>query len=290
MSNPLHAKYYADQATQLSVEVIENVQMARDTFRVRFHCPELASRVWPGQFVMLRLAGYDDPLIGRPLAVYDVIQSATGVPTSIDLIYLVKGKLTTRLVKFLPGQRLDVWGPLGNGFDPIATKHLVMVAGGIGQTPFVCLAKENLGRQKFGVPPREPARCDRVTLCYGARSSDLLAGVDDFQQLGVEVRLATDDGSVGHHGLVTELLSQVLAESAGDCQVVCCGPEPMMEAVAKVTAAAKVPCRVSLETPMACGIGICFTCVAKVRDESGEWDYKRTCVDGPVFEAQRIEW
>jgi dihydroorotate dehydrogenase electron transfer subunit len=246
--------------------------------------------VLPGQFVMLRLAGYDDPLIGRPLAVYDVLESATGVPTSIDLIYLVKGKLTTRLVKFLPGQRLDVWGPLGNGFDPIATKHLVMVAGGIGQTPFVCLAKEYLGRQKFGVPPREPARCDRVTLCYGARSSDLLAGVNDFQQLGVEVRLATDDGSVGHHGLVTELLSQVLAESAGDCQVVCCGPEPMMEAVAKITAAAKVPCRVSLETPMACGIGICFTCVAKVRDESGEWDYKRTCVDGPVFEAQRIEW
>jgi dihydroorotate dehydrogenase electron transfer subunit len=290
MSNPLHAKFYADQATQLSVEVVENVKMARDTFRVRFHCPELAARALPGQFVMLRLAGFDDPLIGRPLAVYDVIHSSAGEPESIDVIYLVKGKLTTRLVKFQPGQRLDVWGPLGNGFEPVTTKHLVMVAGGIGQTPFVCLAKEYLGLQRFGVPQREPARCDNVTLCYGGRSADLLAGVEDFKRIGVNVRIATDDGSLGHHGLVTDVLAQVLAESDEDCQVVCCGPEPMMEAVARVTGTANVPCRVSLETPMACGIGICFTCVAKVRDKSGEWDYKRTCVDGPVFDAELIEW
>jgi dihydroorotate dehydrogenase electron transfer subunit len=290
MSNPLHAKFYADQATQVSVEVVENVRMARDTFRVRFRCPDLAARALPGQFVMLRLAGYDDPLIGRPLAVYDVLQSSAGEPESIDVIYLVKGKLTTRLVKFQPGQRLDVWGPLGNGFEPIATNHLVMVAGGIGQTPFVCLAKEYLGLQKFGCPARQPARCERVTLCYGGRSADLLAGVADFERIGVDVRIATDDGSLGHHGLVTDVLAQVLAESDEPCQVVCCGPEPMMEAVAQVTAAAEVPCRVSLETPMACGIGICFTCVAKVRDESGEWDYKRTCVDGPVFDAELIEW
>jgi len=290
MSNPLHAKFYADQAIQLSVEVVENVRMARDTFRVRFHCPQLAARAMPGQFIMLRLTDYDDPLIGRPLAVYDVVQSPSGEPESIDVIYLVKGKLTTRLVKFQPGQRLDVWGPLGNGFEPIATNHFVMVAGGIGQTPFVCLAKEYLGLQRFGAPPREPARCDKVTLCYGGRSADLLAGIEDFKRLGVEVRIATDDGSLGHHGLVTDVLTEVLAESDEQCQVVCCGPEPMMKAVAKVTGSAKIPCRVSLETPMACGIGICFTCVAKVRDELGQWDYKRTCVDGPVFEAELIEW
>ena len=290
MSNPLHAKFYADQATQMSVEVVENVCMARDTFRVRFHCPELAARALPGQFIMLRLAGYDDPLIGRPLAVYDVHQSSAGEAESIDVIYLVKGKLTTRLVNFQPGQQLDVWGPLGNGFEPTATNHLVMVAGGIGQTPFVCLAKESLGLQRFGSPPREPVRCWRVTLCYGGRSADLLAGIADFERLGVDVKIATDDGSLGHHGLVTDVLTQVLTESGKECEVVCCGPEPMMEAVAKVTAAAAVPCRVSLETPMACGIGICFTCVAKVRDESGRWDYKRTCVDGPVFDAELIEW
>lgn len=290
MSNPLHAKFYADQALQLSVEVIENVRMARDTYRLRFRAPELAARALPGQFLMLRLAGYDDPLIGRPLAVYDVVLSSTGEPESIDVIYLAKGKLTTRLANYQPSQRLDVWGPLGNGFEPVATAHLVMVAGGIGQTPFVCLAKEYLGQQRFGAPRREPVRCDKVTLCYGGRSADLLAGVADFERLGVDVRLATDDGSLGHRGLVTDVLAQVLAESGGECQVVCCGPELMMQAVAKLTAAAKVPCRVSLETPMACGVGICFTCVAKVRDESGGWDYKRTCVEGPVFASELIEW
>ncbi len=133
-----------------------------------------------------------------------------------------------------------------------------------------------------------------MTFCYGARSADYLAGVEDFERVGVTVKIATDDGSRGHHGLVTDLLRQTLVagteQGHGSPRVLCCGPEPMMEAVARVAAEAEVPCRVSLETPMACGIGICFTCVAKVRDEQGEWDYKRTCVEGPVFDASKIEW
>ena len=128
-----------------------------------------------------------------------------------------------------------------------------------------------------------------MTFCYGARTADYLAGVDDFARLGVDVRVSTDDGTAGHHSLVTDVFQQVLAETP-DCRVVCCGPEPMMEAVAKIAQARGVPCQVSLETPMACGIGICFSCVARVRDESGNWDYRRTCVEGPVFDAARIEW
>jgi dihydroorotate dehydrogenase electron transfer subunit len=81
-----------------------------------------------------------------------------------------------------------------------------------------------------------------------------------------------------------------LQEQHGRPRIACCGPEPMMQAVAKIAAAANVPCEVSLETPMACGVGICFTCVAKVRQESGGWDYKRTCVEGPVFDAELVEW
>jgi dihydroorotate dehydrogenase electron transfer subunit len=158
----------------------------------------------------------------------------------------------------------------------------------------MALAREYLDQRRYGEPARQVAPAAKVTLCYGARTREYLAGVDDFRQLGVDVRLSTDDGTEGHHGLVTDLLADVLAESR-DCRVVCCGPEPMMEAVAKVTAQRKVACEVSLETPMACGIGICFSCVAKVRDAkasggSGGWDYKRTCVEGPVFDAERIEW
>jgi len=282
--NPLHAQFYADSACQQQVEVVENVRLAKDTFRVRFRSPEIAGRILPGQFLMLRLADLTDPLIGRPLAMYDVVSD------HVDVVYLVKGKFTSRLQDFHPSQRLDVWGPLGNGFLPQPTEHLVMVAGGIGQTPFLALAKEYLGKQKFGDPPREVPRAKRVTFCFGARAAEYLAGIDDFERLGVDVRIATDDGSRGHQGLVTDLLRQVLTEGRAGTRIVCCGPELMMEAVANIAAGSSIPCEVSLETPMACGIGICFTCVAKVRTQDGEWDYKRTCVEGPVFDAAKIEW
>lgn len=283
--------HYADHATFESVTVLENVAIARDTYRVRFHCPDLARRIVPGQFVMLRLAGSNDPLLGRPLALYDTVlaEGARGSAVGIDLVYLVLGKMTGRLARLLPGQSLEVWGPLGNGFAAAEAEHLVMVAGGIGQTPFPALAAEALGQRTYGDPPRAARRVGRVTLCYGARNKDYLAGIDDFLRLGVDVRTSTDDGTAGHKGFATDLLEQVLDESPG-AHVVCCGPEPMMERVAHITAARSVACQVSLETPMACGIGICFSCVARVRDTEGNWDYRRTCVEGPVFDAAALEW
>jgi dihydroorotate dehydrogenase electron transfer subunit len=291
MTNPLHAAYYADRACHQRVRVLENVPLARDTYRVRFHCPELARRIVPGQFLMLRLADCDDPLLGRPLALYDTVlaDAACGPAVGVDIVYLVLGKMTRRLVTLAPGAELEVWGPLGNGFPPQTAEHLVMVAGGIGQTPFPALAREHLGGRRYGDPPRAVSAVRRVTLCYGARSRDFLAGIDDFRRLGVEVRVSTDDGTAGHQGLVTDLLPAVLDDSQS-ARIVCCGPEPMMEAVARIASARGVACQVSLETPMACGIGICFSCVARVRDEQGGWDYRRTCVEGPVFDARRIEW
>ena len=121
----------------------------------------------PGQFIMLRLADRNDPLIGRPLAVYDLHQDESGNWSDIDVLYLVKGNLTTRLVNAEPGQKLEVWGPLGNGFLPIETRHLIMVAGGIGQTPCLCLAREYLGLQKFG---RECPPAQQVTFCWPCNS------------------------------------------------------------------------------------------------------------------------
>ena len=170
----------------------------------------------------------------------------------------------------------------------------MMVAGGVGQTPLLTLAKEHLGLQRFGVPPRETPHVPRVTLCFGAQSADLLACVDDFQALGLDVQLATDDGSRGHHGFVTDLLESMLIERPATAQttvqIVSCGPVVMMQRTAEIAARFALPCYVSLETPMACGIGICFTCVAKVRDDTGQWDYQRTCVEGPIFDAARIDW
>ena len=283
---------FADQATQHRVPVVFNNQIAENTFRLRFECPEIAQSATPGQFLMLRLANWDDPLIGRPLAMYETEVDRHGHPTFVDVVYVVGGKLTSRLCKFTAGQEIDVWGPLGNGFPVQETDHLIMVAGGIGQTPFLALAKEHRCSKVYGLSQRVERPVPRISLCYGARSASLLAGLDDFEAAGAELQISTDDGSAGHHGLVTDLVERLLDEepSNENVRIVCCGPEKMMEAVSNIAIQRKVPAQVSLETPMACGIGICFTCVARVRDEAGVADYRRTCVEGPVFDADRIEW
>lgn len=275
---------------QGTVEIVENVQLARDTFRVRFRCPEIARPIVPGQFLMLRMARCNDPLLGRPLALYDTVASNSGAADGVDVVYLVVGKFTSRLARAQPGETLEVWGPLGNGFSPTPVEHLILVAGGIGQTPFLAVAREALELRRYGEPPRRRPRAQKVTLCYGARSQDLLAGVDDFAALGVEVKISTDDGTAGHHGFVTDLLNRTLDETKLAPAVLCCGPEPMMAAVARIAANRGVPCEVSLETPMACGVGICFSCVAKVKQPDGSWDYRRTCVEGPVFAGEQIDF
>jgi len=296
------ATCFADQAWHGTAAVVENVQLARNTWRIRVECPELARRILPGQFVMVRLAESNDPLLGRPLALYDTYPAADGHPQGIDLVYLVIGRMTRKLQSLAAGARVEIWGPLGNGFRPRATDHLVMVAGGIGQTPFPALAQEYLGLRTYGDPPRTVEPAKKVTLCYGVRSAEYLAGLDDFRRLGVDVRVATDDGSAGHHGFVTDVLRKLLDEigpvssPADDGQqrvpvrIVSCGPEPMMHAVTELATQRDVLCEVSLETPMACGIGICFSCVAKVRQADGTWDYRRTCVEGPVFNGASIVW
>jgi len=294
--SPLHADHYADRASFSPATVIENVCSARDTYRMRIDAPAIAERIAPGQFLMVRLAGHVDPMLGRAFALYDVIRNDAGQAVAVDFVYLKKGKLTIPLAKCQPGSHVEVWGPLGNGFSIAPTDHLIMVAGGIGQTPFLALGKECLGRAKYAAPLRQATEVSHATLCYGVRTADLLAGQDDFRGAGIDLRIASDDGSIGHQGLVTDVLRQVVGESASQSpRVVCCGPEPMMQATAEVCRELGVPCQVSLETPMACGIGICFSCVAKIRQEDGpngelEWDYKRTCVEGPVFDAEMIVW
>jgi len=281
---------YAAHAWHGAVLVAENVPLARDTYRIRFACPGIARRIVPGQFVMLRLADCNDPLLGRPLAMYDLAPDGSGRPCYVDLVYAVVGKMTRLLTELRPGARLEAWGPLGNGFPPTPTEHLIMVAGGIGQTPFLSLAKEYLGHHHYGEPPRRVVHARKITLCYGVRNREFAACVDDFRHAGVEVHVSTDDGSLGQQGLVTDLIAPVVKKSAWSCRVVCCGPEPMMEATAKIAAELGLPCQVSLESPMACGIGACFSCVKKIRDAEGNWDYRRTCVEGPVFEAGDVQF
>lgn len=262
--------------------VIENAPMAERTFRIRLATPEVARAIRPGQFVMLRLPSTTDPLLGRPFALYDTVEE-NGVPTGIDIVYLVVGRMTSLLAHVKAGETIELWGPLGNGFlDLDGSQRVTFVAGGIGQTPFLAFARELLGQRTYGgrTPGASPRR---VSLYYGVRNANLAAGVEDFRNAGVDVHLASDDGSIGFHGYVTQLL----ARDNPPAPWVGCGPEPMLDALMRLARERNVKCHVSLETPMACGFGVCFSCVTQVKTSDG-WDFKRVCVDGPVFDAASL--
>ena len=277
-------------ALQVDAQVVENVRLARDTYRIRLAAPEIARKIVPGQFVMLRLPGRTDPLLARPFALYDTVLDKNDQAIAIDLVYLVIGRVTGLMTELRAGDSVVLWGPLGNGFTAAGGERIWMVAGGIGQTPFLALAREGLGLRLYGDPAREAKSASGVSLVYGVRSAELLACVDDFTALGIDVHVITDDGSSGRKGFVTDLVSARLTEDGKPDRIACCGPEPMMAAVAGLAAEHAIPCELSLETPMACGVGACFSCVARVRTGQGpeDWDYRRVCIEGPVFDASRV--
>lgn len=275
-------------AAQRLVKVHSCTPMARDTYRLSLADPEMARAIRPGQFLMIRPGLGSDPLLGRPFALYDAARiNGSGLPTALEVVFLVVGRGTEVLSKLRTGDTVSVWGPLGNGFGPPPRGHVILVAGGIGQTPFLALAKWWMGKQSYG----EPIAFDpipKVTLLYGARSVSYLAGLDDFQEVGVEVEVATDNGTAGHHGFVTDLLSARLKRGGYPAKVIGCGPEPMLAALSRLTEKFGIDCELSLENHMACGFGVCFSCVAPIRQDDGTTDLRRVCVEGPIFPAKTV--
>lgn len=258
--------------------VTENIQVTSHIFSIKLTAPEIAHRFRPGQFIMLRIPGHRDPLLGRPLAVFQTLG------TDIQVLYAVVGKATTLFQKLQNHTQLEIWGPLGNGFPDLKTEHLILLAGGIGYSPLRSVS------EKYQT---EHPETKKITLLMGAQTAAALDTYHLSKFYVSETFLATDDGSTGHAGFVTDLLPSILKTSLEDGLspvVMACGPSRMLQKTTEITASFSVPCYVSLETPMACGMGICFTCVTKRRDAQNEkgWDYCRTCVNGPVFNAQDI--
>lgn len=279
-------------AVQRVAPVVENVPIARATFRVRVECPEVARAILPGQFVMVRPSVTNfDPLLGRPFALYDIVRDGRGEAVAIDLVYIVLGRGTAALAEKRRGDSVVLWGPLGNGFGPPPDGPAVFVAGGIGQTPFVALGRWWLGADGYGDQGRcAPPLATSATLLYGVRSANLAAGLEDFERAGVAVELATDDGTAGHHGYVTDLLGSRLKRGERPAKVVGCGPPAMLATLTRLVLEHDVPCDLSLENHMACGFGACFSCVAPIRQDDGTTDLKRVCVAGPIFPAERVVW
>lgn len=230
--------------------------------------------VAPGQFYMLRTAERWPVLLPRPFSLYD--RAGDGSWGS----FLVKaiGPGTRALAALRPGEGVHLTGPLGRPF-PASVPEPVCVAGGVGTAPFLLLAR---ALRAAGRPP--------VRLLFGGRSRAALAGIGDFEGLA-RVFAATEDGSHGHPGLVTGLLEHMLerGDIEASATVFCCGPDPMMHAVARLCAARGLACFLSLENYMACGYGVCNGCSVRVQGPRfGGWPYSKTCIEGPVYAAGEL--
>ncbi len=259
-------------------EVLENRNEGGGNRRLTLRIPGWPGFA-PGQFAMLSPgacagAPRTDPLLPRPMAIYRATPDPDGASGRVEVLYKVTGRGTALLADALPGQRVSWVGPLGHGFTlPAAGERALLVAGGTGIASVYELARALLAA---GQP---------VAVLLGARAARDLMGADDFEALGVELRIATEDGSRGRRGLVTALLEEALAEG-GPARVYACGPTPMMQRCAELAAAGGAPCIASLENHMACGFGVCLGCAAP-RKEGG---YALVCRDGPMFDAASIDW
>lgn len=250
--------------------VLRNSQVGEDLYEMEFLAPNVVPSCEPGQFVHILPCQASDPLLRRPISLYDVDKKEG----SITLLYKIVGKGTQIMSNIKSNDYLDIMGPLGRSFTLVNNKNVVLVGGGVGVAPLIYLArklKEN--------------NC-HVTLLYGVENSKQLVGEHRLQEIGVKLLPATVDGSRGYKGYVTNILLENINPSEVD-YIYTCGPEPMMSVVASYASKNNILGQLSLEEYMACGIGACFGCARKLK--SFDDTYVKVCQDGPVFNMDEIE-
>ena len=262
--------------------VLANTRLSDDYSVVALAAPAIAALAQPGQFVMVKASRGTDPLLRRPFSIFEVLRDDRGEPAGVSLLNKRIGVGTALLYEVEAGARVACLGPLGKPFEPIdPPSEAWMVAGGVGLAPFLTLAEAL------------KTRATPATLFYGARRAEDLYYVERFERLGVRTVLTTEDGSRGERGLVTAALERVLRSSSNrtaPIKLYACGPTPMMRAVGALAASHGLPCDVSLEQVMGCGLGGCYSCVVLAHDARGRAHFTRSCIEGPVFDATRILW
>ena len=256
--------------------VVKNEKIASGHFTLTLRGPRIAKIARPGQFVQIQCAQDScDPLLPRPFSFLTVGAS------DFSVLYQVVGKGTELLAKKEKGDEVWVVGPLGNGFSVNGSKNkqALLVGGGVGIPPLYHLA-EALLKSKMNKK--------NIHVFLGARNKSLLLCEKEFNRLGVHLHLATDDGTKGEKGFITETLEAFLA-GGGSRQIYACGPTPMLKAVSRLATKYKVSCEVSVEEPMACGFGACLGCAIEV-EKNGNKRFAIACCEGPVFNSAEIVW
>lgn len=259
------------KTTQTKAEVLSVKRLGGEIFLLSLRAPSIARRAKPGQFVNILCGEGRDYILRRPFSVYRKTDD------SIEILFQVLGKGTSFLKDSQPRSTLDLIGPLGHPFDLTRDAEVLLAAGGMGVAPLRLLAEQLRKKKK------------KVHFVLGARSSSYLPFRKDLKEISTSLFYATEDGSLGSRGMVTDFLPDLL-EKIKPGQVYSCGPELMLKRVAELTQRLGVPCQVSLERRMACGLGVCLSCVAPVRSAVSGWEYKRVCREGPVFDAGEVFW
>lgn len=257
-----------------TIEIKSNREISPDTFLLELISAELANESKPGQFVMIRVENGTDPLLRRPFSIYDTDNNGT-----VKILYRVVGKGTRILSCKKNGDFLTILGPLGSKFKfPDSIENVILVAGGIGIAPLFYLGQNLL-----------PGNFEFLT---GFRSSQEIINIEsNGSRQSIEVSLTTDDGSFGYHGRVTDLLEDILKGNNNKySRIYACGPLPMLKQTALTAEKFNIPCQVSIEAFMACGLGVCQGCAVKVTTSEAESSYQRVCMEGPVFDAEILDW
>jgi dihydroorotate dehydrogenase electron transfer subunit len=274
--------------------IIVNQKISSRYYRMRILCPPLARRARPGQFVMARVTQLFDPLLRRPLSIHRVCHrsggSRGGVPPScIEIIYKVVGRGTQILSRTREGEEMDLLGPLGNGFSiDLRRSPILMVAGGIGIAPLFSLA------QVISSGSGHHLSKSSLTIFIGGKTSEDILCVRELRKMGAKVAVSTEDGSTGSKGMVTDLLGSffkdVLPHETRNAQLYSCGPLPMLRVVSELARLRSIPCQISLESRMACGVGACLGCCVLTTQGNKKDFYQRVCREGPVFDSATMQW
>ena len=245
-----------------TAEIIRSVIASGGICDMLVKSPETAGIAKPGQFAQVLVPG---KTLRRPISFCDI----NGEDGTLRFVFHIRGEGTKYLANMKPGDNLNMLAPLGNGFDLGASRHALFVGGGIGVPPLLTASK------RFGTD---------AVLAAGFKNKENIILKEDFEKNGCKVLIATDDGSYGHHGLVTDMIKDLDFDA-----VYACGPVPMLKAVSAAAEQRGVLCYVSMEERMACGIGACLGCAVKLRGENGEY-YGHVCKDGPVFDSRSVVW
>jgi len=256
--------------------VVQQISLSGDCYRLLIESPDLAKSARAGQFVHIlpRERESTSPLLRRA---FSIMTTNNGC---IEILYRALGRGTALMSRWQVGQKIDLLGPLGKPFAK--PQHLLLlIGGGVGTPPLVMLAWQTRQEQ-----PELPIRA-----LIAAKTTSEVLGKEDFLKSNVDVAVATDDGSEGHHGFVTDLLEQQLRDNKIDYSIYACGPLPMLRAVALICAKYERRALLSLEENMPCGIGVCNGCSIPVLNGEGDYgQYSRICVEGPSLWSDEIDW